>query len=185
TTAPCDSAQARSSAAAESMEITPDMVCVAKSLSSAYMPISAIMINGKLAETIAKNSDKVGVFGHGYTYSAHPVACAVANETLRIYDDENIIEHTRARASLFTTRVQELSNHSLVGNVRSVGLLGAIELTKDKMDDVVSANAVECGLLVRLIMGGSIIGICPPLIITDDEINLMFDRLHKTLDMSC
>ncbi len=171
--------------------LQPDMITVAKALSSSYMPISALMMNQKIFDVISANSDKVGTFGHGYTYSAHPVAAAVALETLNIYAERDIVAHVRGVMGRFQDRFRQLAGHSLVGEVRGVGLIGAVELVRDKASKepfeaahgvgaFVANRAQENGLILRAL--GDSVALCPPLIVTGPEIDQIFDRLEKSLD---
>ncbi|HVR48691.1 MAG TPA: aminotransferase, partial [Pseudorhodoferax sp.] len=171
--------------------IGPDILTCAKALSSGYVPISAVMVNDKVHSAIAAHSGKLGSFGHGYTYSGHPVACAVALETLQVYEDEKLIEHVQALAPAFQAGLQSFAGRRWVGNVRGVGLIGAIELMADKAARHpfaadrkagyrFAALALEEGLIVRA-MGDSI-GLCPPLVITAAELADLFARLTRAMD---
>ncbi|KQP12237.1 aspartate aminotransferase family protein [Pseudorhodoferax sp. Leaf267] len=171
--------------------LAPDILCCAKALSSGYVPISAVMVNDKVHRAIAANSGKIGSFGHGYTYSGHPVACAVALETLQVYEDEQIVAHVRALAPAFQAGLQSFADRKWVGNVRGVGLIGAIELMADKARRApfaashkagysFAALALQEGLIVRAM--GDTIGLCPPLIITAAELDDLFARLTRAMD---
>ena len=177
---------------AEAMGMKPDTVSVAKALSSAYQPISAVMVPERMYEAMIDESKKIGTFGHGYTYSGHPVAAAVAVKTLEIYERENIVGKVNAVSPAFQSRLKALGDHPLVGEARGLGIIGALELVADKaskraFDPVngigakVAAAAEENGLIVRA-LGGDIIALCPPLIISEDEVGEMFDRLAPALD---
>jgi 4-aminobutyrate--pyruvate transaminase len=168
------------------------MVTCAKQLSSAYIPIGAVMISEPIYRVFAQHSHKLGMFGTGNTYGGHPVAAAVALETLRIYEERNIVEYVRRIAPRFLERLQALGEHPLVGHARAVGLIGAVEIVADKATKrpfpaerkaavLVSAKASSQGLLVRPLPGDAI-GICPPLIITESEVDDLFDRLARALD---
>ncbi len=169
----------------------PNSITVAKALSSAYMPIAACMIAEDMYQAMLDESRKVGTFGHGYTYSGHPVSCAVALKTLEIYERDKIVQSVRGMTPLFQKRLHEFADHPLVGEARGVGLLGAVELVADKATKqafdpkaMVGAKLVEFlqdeGLILRAM--GDNIGICPPLVITEDEINELFDMLGRGLD---
>lgn len=171
--------------------LQPDILCCAKALSSGYVPISAVMVNDKVHGAIAAHSGKLGSFGHGYTYSGHPVACAVALETLQVYEDEQLIDHVRDLAPAFQAGLRSFAGRPWVGNVRGVGLIGAIELMADKAARTpfaadrkagyrFAALALEEGLIVRA-MGDSI-GLCPPLIITAEEMADLFARFTRAMD---
>jgi 4-aminobutyrate--pyruvate transaminase len=175
----------------ERFDIKPDMVVMAKQLTSAYQPMSATVISGAIYDALVQQSEKIGVFAHGFTYSGHPVAAAVGVETLKIYEERGILDHVRSVMPHFQERLRQLGNHPLVGEARGMGLIGAIELVNDKQskksfDPAVGAGplaadlALENGLVVRAV--GDTIAICPPLIINDGEIDQLFDRLSLTLD---
>lgn len=171
--------------------IRPDIITAAKQLSSAYLPIGAVLVTGAIYDAFVDYSSRLGTFGTGFTYGGHPVAAAVALETLRIYQDDDVLGHVRERSPRFMERVQALQNHPLVGEARGVGLIGAIELVQDKSTKqafppadriavkVVTA-ALEHGLILRAIPGDAI-AFCPPLIIDDDGIDEMFDGVSAAL----
>ncbi len=173
--------------------VAPDMVTCAKQLSSAYIPIGATMISEEIFQVIAEASNRHGVFGTGFTYTGHPVGAAVALETLDIYAERNILDHVRNVMQPFQSRLQELGSHPLVGEARGAGLIGAIELvankdTKTPFDtDLKIAIQVyqKCltnGLILRALPSGDSVGICPPLIITEQQVHDLFDALSQSLD---
>ena len=170
----------------------PNSISVAKALSSAYLPIAGVMIPEEMYQALIVESKKIGTFGHGFTYSGHPVSAAVAVKTLEIYQRDKIVEMAAARSPQFQKRLSALGDHPLVGEVRGMGLVGAIELAADKASKTpfdakkglgarVVANAQAEGLIVRFI-GGDVISICPPLIIQPAEIDELFDKLSRALD---
>lgn len=169
----------------------PDMLTMAKQLSSSYLPISASAIRGDIYEAMVDQSAKMGVFGHGFTYSGHPVACAVALKTLEIYQRDKIFEHAAEVGAYFQQRLREFESHSLVGEVRGKGLLAAVEMVADKSTgrtfetgEVGAFAERSCqnhGLIVRAIAGSSL-GLCPPLIITKSEIDELIEKLGRGLD---
>ncbi|MCL6608637.1 MAG: aminotransferase class III-fold pyridoxal phosphate-dependent enzyme [Geminicoccaceae bacterium] len=172
--------------------IRPDLVICAKQLSSAYVPIAAVLMSQEFYEVIADQSAKLGTLGMGYTYSGHPVAAAVALETLRIYESDKILDHVRRVSPRFQERLIRLAAHPLVGEARGVGLLGGLEIVKDKKTKEqfpqeakaaaqIVQRCLEEGLIVRP-LPGDVIGICPPLIIEEHEIDQLFDRLERGLD---
>ena len=137
-------------------------------------------------------ADKFGVFGTGHTYGGHPVAAAVALETLKIYEEDDILGHVREEGPHFQARLGALGDHPLVGDARGVGLIGGLEIVADKATKeqypptvkaapAVAAQALAQGLMVRP-LPGDVIGICPPLIINDAEIDELFDRIGAALD---
>jgi 4-aminobutyrate--pyruvate transaminase len=171
----------------QTYDIQPDMVTCAKQLSSGYLPISALMISDKIYDVLKEQSKKHGALGMGYTYGGHPVSCAVALETLKIYEERNIVDRVRELAPRFQERLSALSKSPLVGEARGVGLIGALELVADKntreqypaelkIGATLAARALNHGLVVRA-LPGDVIGICPPLIITKEQIDELFDSL--------
>jgi len=177
---------------AQTYKMRPHAVTCAKALSSAYQPISAVMMHEEMYQAMLDQSRAIGVFGHGFTYSAHPVAAAVAIETLKIYEERNIVARVRKLSEPFLERVRALNEHPLVGEAVGVGLLAGVELVADKAAKrnfppektvgMVCANfAQEEGLFTRSMLNDRL-GFCPPLIITEAEINEMFDRFTRALD---
>ena len=175
----------------QTFNLEPDMITCAKALSSSYLPISALFINDKVYQAAKEKSGEVGVFGHGYTYSGHPVPAAVALETLKIYEERDIIGHVRRVSPRLQDGLRQFADHALVGEVRGVGLIGGVELMADrekvvpfepgaKVGPTVQGLAEENGLIIRA-MGDSI-GFCPPLVINEDEIDDLIGRFRKTLD---
>ena len=167
------------------------MLNLAKALSASYLPISATLVSEAIHEAMLDESRKLGVFGHGYTYSGHPVSAAVALETLKIYEERDIVGHVRAVAPHFQARLRALAQHPLVGEARGVGLIGALELSRDKaarapfdaklaVPAQVQAAAQDEGLIIRALRDA--VAVCPPLIITRDEIDFLFDALGRALD---
>ena len=174
----------------QTMGFNPQLVSLAKQLSSAYLPISASVIPEYMHEAMIEPSSKVGVFGHGYTYTGHPAACAAALKTLEIYKRDNLFEHAAEMGEYLQTRLKEFDSHPLVGEVRGRGLLAAVELVANKdsgeaFDDTsVGAYAKQTcqdnGLLIRAV-GGNSIAFCPPLIITTDQIDEMVDKFSLAI----
>jgi 4-aminobutyrate--pyruvate transaminase len=175
----------------ETFGIRPDMMTLAKQLSSAYMPISAVLVSDPIYQAIADNSAKRGNFGHGYTYSAHPVAAAVALETLKIYEERDIVGHVRAMAPLLQDGLRRFAGHPLVGEVRGIGLIAAVELVADKaaktpfdplgkVGGYFAARAQAHGVIFRNL--GDTIACCPPMIINEAEIAELLAAFGKALD---
>jgi 4-aminobutyrate--pyruvate transaminase len=175
----------------ETFGLKPDIMTMAKALSSAYLPISATVVSEELYRAFVEQSEKIGVFAHGYTYSGHPVPCAVALETLKIYEERDILAQVRGVSPRFIEGLRRFATHPLVGEVRAIGLIGAVELVQYKASKapfdpkqgvgaIFAAHALEGGLLVRA-MGDSV-ALCPPLIITPEEIDEMLRRFGKALD---
>ena len=169
--------------------IKPHIMTIAKGLSSGYQPIGGSVVCDEVAATIAGAGD----FNHGYTYSGHPVAAAVALENLRIMQEENIVEHVRDVANPYlASRWAALADHPLVGEARLVGLMGSIALTPDKARRAKFASeAGTVGLRCRercfannLVMRhvGDRMIISPPLVITPAEIDILMERAWQSLD---
>lgn len=169
----------------------PDLITCAKALTAAYMPLSAILVSEPIYASMVKQSEKIGVFGHGYTYGAHPVACAVANEALRIYEEDGVIAGVAAKGARLGGHLLPLADHPLVGEVRGVGLMWGIEIVADKVTrapfDVTRAipakvqeAAFSEGLVCRAL--GSAIAIAPPLIVSPEQIDAIGKRFRTALD---
>jgi 4-aminobutyrate--pyruvate transaminase len=176
---------------AQTFGMKPTTLTAAKALSSAYLPISAVIVPEFLYEPIADESGKVGLFGHGFTYSGHPVAAAVALRTLEIYEERKLYQHVRNMTPRFQARLHRLAEHPLVGEARGVGLVGACELVQNKETKAVfdpkASVGAKCmafcqqrGLIVRAI--GDAVAICPPYVVTDAQIDEIFDLFGKGLD---
>ncbi len=170
--------------------IEPDILTCAKALSSAYLPISAVLVNERVYEALEAESDRIGVFGHGFTYSGHPVPAAVALETLKIYEERDIGGHVRRLSPRFAEHVAAFRDRPFVGEARSVGLIGAVELMADPearrpfpasagVPPYLIARAQEHGLILRAIM--DVIAFCPPLIIDGGGLDEMFARFDRAL----
>ena len=172
------------------MGMKPTSISMAKAITSAYFPMGAITIEEELYQAMLDESRKLGTFGHGFTYTAHPVGCAVALKTIEIYERDKTVEHVRKVAPVFEKRIASFADHPLVGDTRAKGLIGAIELVADKktrrafdpkkgVGNICAEILQENGLIVRSM--GDAVAFCPPLIITEDEINEMFDIMAKGL----
>jgi 4-aminobutyrate--pyruvate transaminase len=176
----------------QTFNMQPDILVCAKALSSSYLPISAVMVNDRVFEALSDQSSKLGTFGHGFTYSGHPVPAAVALETLKIYDEMDILGHVREVGPHMQARLQALADHPLVGEVRGKGLVAAIELVADKaarrnyepsakVGPRLVKLAEENGLICRSMVMDSI-GFSPPLIISKAEIDEMMDLFEQSLN---
>ena len=175
----------------ETLGLQPDLMCCAKALSSAYLPLSATFIPEPIYRAMVAESEKIGVFGHGFTYSGHPVTAAVALETLNIYEERNLLGHVRDIAPRFQAIFQSTADRPLVGEARGVGLMAGIELVADKaskrpfdpslkVGTYLMMRAREHGLIVRAI--GDIVVCAPPLIISEDEIDELGKRFQRALE---
>lgn len=177
---------------AETMDYKPQLLSCAKQLSSAYLPIAACLVSEEVYAPIREQSGKIGTFGHGFTYGGHPVPAAVALKALEIYERRDVYGHVRRVAPRFLARLKKLEDHPLVGEARGRGLIGAVELVADKktkrgFDPAQGVGAYcaqqsqEEGLIHRALMGDAL-AFCPPMIITEAEIDEMFDRFERSLN---
>jgi 4-aminobutyrate---pyruvate transaminase len=176
----------------ETFAIRPSTITMAKAITSAYVPMGALTVPDNVYQALVEESGKHGVFAHGFTYSGHPLACAVALKTIEIYERIRIVEHVRRVAPIFQLRLKALADHPLVGEARGVGLIGGLELVKDKrarqsFDPKLGVGAKaarfaeEEGVLCRAV-GGDNLALCPPLIIDGAEANALFDCVARALD---
>jgi 4-aminobutyrate--pyruvate transaminase len=176
----------------QALGFQPDSISIAKALTSAYLPLAALTVPEPMYQAMLAESRKIGTFGHGFTYTGHPVAAAVGLKTLEIYARERIAEGVTRKTPRFQARLRALADHPLVGDARGMGLVGGIELVADKASkrsfdpkSGVAPRAVrfaeEEGLIVRFLFG-DVVSLCPPLIITEAEIDELFDRLTRALD---
>ncbi|MBN9442625.1 aspartate aminotransferase family protein [Bosea sp. (in: a-proteobacteria)] len=175
----------------ETYGMAADSISCAKQITSAYFPLSAVMMNDKIYDVLVDQSRKIGTFGHGNTYAGHPVGCAIAVKTLEIYQREKIVDHVAKVEPTFLGRLNKLAEHPLVGEARGIGLIGGAELVKDKRTKAafetkkgVGAKAVSFALQEGLITRamGDRLAFCPPLVINEAEIEEMFDRAERALD---
>ena len=175
----------------EYFDIEADLMPIAKGLSSGYLPIGGLMVGDRVAETVInKGSD----FNHGFTYSGHPAACAVALENIRILKDEKIIEKAKNELSPYLQKKWlALGDHPMVGEARGVGMVGALELVKDKNTKTSYSSDQNVGTICRdfcfnngLIMRavGDAMIICPPLVISYSEINELIEKAKLCLDLT-
>ena len=176
----------------QTLGVTPDILTCAKALSASFLPISAVMVNARVFAALAEESHKIGTFGHGFTYSGHPVPAAVAIETLKIYDEIGIIDHVRAIAPAFQGALRGFADHPLVGETRGVGLLGGLELVADKgerrnYDPALkigprAAKLLEKHGVIGRAVPGDTLAFTPPLIISESEIAELFTAVRGALD---
>ena len=176
---------------AQTMGIRPDTMTVAKALSSAYLPISAVIIPESMYEPLVAASNEVGIFAHGFTYSGHPVCAAVALRNLELMEERGIFDHAAKVGETFQARLAQFGSHPMVGETRGRGLMGAVELVADKetkqpfdaglgIGPYCMQRALDHGLIVRSL--GDTVAFCPPLVITDGQVHELFDKLGKALD---
>ncbi|MDY6947342.1 MAG: aminotransferase [Pseudomonadota bacterium] len=177
-------------------DLRPDIITCAKALSSAYMPIAALLLNERIYEAMRDQTDKLGVLAHGYTYGAHPVCAAVALEAVRIYEGESFLNHVRDVGGYLQSTVRErFANHPLIGEIRGVGMFCALEIVRDKLSKEgfastlkvpahVSSVAQTKGLMTRPLLNSVVFA--PPLITERAHIDYAMDiytaAFQETLD---
>jgi len=175
----------------QTYELKPDMISCAKALSAGMQPISALLVNQRVFQAMLDESRKLGNFAHGFTYAGHPVTTAVAMETLRIYDEMDMIGHVQRVGPYMQQVLAKFTDHPLVGEVRGVGLLTGMEMVADKatrapfdparnVGAAVDKHARAHGLITRFI--GDRIAFSPPLVVTESEIDDIAARLSRALD---
>jgi putrescine aminotransferase len=170
-------------------DLRPDMMTIAKGLTSGYVPMGGLVVRDEIVAVLNEGGD----FNHGFTYSGHPVAAAVALENIRILREEKIVERVKSEtAPYLQKRLRELGDHPLVGEVRGVGLLGAIELVKDKVTRERYTNkgagmicrtfCFENGLIMRAV--GDTMIIAPPLVISFAQVDELVEKARRCLDLT-
>jgi 4-aminobutyrate--pyruvate transaminase len=175
----------------ETMGMKPDTMSLAKALTSAYFPLSAVLIPDMMYEAMLDESRKIGTFAHGFTYSGHPVGAAIALKTLEIYERDNILGQVNSVVPEFWKRLDKLREHPLIGEIRGKGLVAGMEIVADKatkrsfetkkgIGPKLGNIAQEEGVIVRAM--GDTIAVCPPLVITAGELGEMFDRIDRAFD---
>ena len=175
----------------ETYALEPDLMTMAKALSSGYLPIAAVQVNEKVYRGIAEGTHAHGTLGHGFTYSGHPVPAAVALETLAIYDEIDLVGQVARTAPRLQDGLAAFAGHRLLGEIAGIGLVGVAELVADKatgrafepvgkVGAYLTERAAEHGLIVRAL--GDRVAFSPPLIITEAEIGEMLARFGRALD---
>jgi adenosylmethionine-8-amino-7-oxononanoate aminotransferase len=178
--------------ACEAEGVSPDLMTVAKGLTAGYAPMGAVLMSEEIYDGLADGAAPDVPIGHGFTYSGHPVSAAVGLEVLRLYTDGGILANGQAVAGRFSAGLERLSHHPLVGEARGRGLLGALELVADKstkqqfdpdlrLPERLFQRAYENGVIFRAFGDGSI-GLAPALCCSEAEMDMIFERIAKTLD---
>jgi 4-aminobutyrate--pyruvate transaminase len=177
----------------QTYSITPDIITCAKALSASFLPISGIIINDRVFQGLADGSAAIGTFGHGFTYSGHPVPAAVAVETLKIYDEMDLVGHVKRVGPHMQAKLRaRFADHPLVGEVRGIGMVAAIELVADKaahrnfdaalkIGPRLAKLGEEQGVILRGLANDTI-AFSPPLIMTEAEVDEMVERTGRALD---
>jgi L-2,4-diaminobutyrate transaminase len=174
--------------------IKPDIITIAKGVTSAYLPLSGSIVGERMWKVLAAGNDKLGPMGHGWTYSGHPLCAAAANANLDIVEAEDLVGNARDTGAYFQQRLHEtFDDHPLVGEVRGVGLMAALEFGTGadrktpfdpslKVGPKVSAAALDEGMIARAMPNGDILGFAPPLVITRDEVDRIVDLTRRAVD---
>jgi putrescine---pyruvate transaminase len=168
--------------------VQADLMIFAKGVTSGYLPLSGVMLTRSVHDTLKSVK---GPFMHGFTYSGHPTSCAVALRNLQILEDEHLVEMAAERGAYLQERLQTLRSHEIVGDVRGLGLVGGVELvrdraTKESFDASVGAArrvaiaALEQGVIVRA-LGGDVLAMSPPFVISNEQINRIVMVLDKAI----
>jgi L-2,4-diaminobutyrate transaminase len=177
--------------------IQPDLITVAKGLTSAYAPLSAVLVGAKVAQVLSAHSDAVGPFSHGYTYSGHPISVAAANANLDVLERDGIVEHVRTLGTTLRDSLAEaVADLPIIGEVRGTGMLAAIEFVADpasktrfdaahKVGARASAACLNNGLIARAMPHGDILGFAPPLITTREDIDEIAGIVSKSVSQLC
>ncbi len=177
----------------EHFDFAPDMLTCAKQITSAYVPFSALMVSKDIYEVCATASEGVGTFGHGYTYSGHPLGCAVALEAFKIYEEMDILSHVRKVGARLQAGLRRFEGHPIVGQARGIGLIGAVELSRNParreafdarlgVGPMLVRHAQTQGLILRAM--GDTIAFSPPLIISEEEVDTLLQRFEAALALT-
>lgn len=171
----------------QSFDITPDMMVLSKQLSSSYQPISALLVNDRVFEPVADESNRIGTLGHGFTAGGHPVAAAVALENIRIIEERGLVDNAREVGAHMRKRLDGLAGHDLVGEVRGTGLIAAVELVDPRgkaapgaLGASVNGRLQEAGVISRNMYDA--LAFCPPLIITAEQVDEIAAAMAGALD---
>ncbi len=179
---------------AEAMDMRPDTASVAKALSSAYLPISAVLVPDDMVDVIEKAGERLGVFSHGFTYTGHPVCAAVALKALDLMEERDVYTNAERVGRYFQAGLHDFEDHPLVGEVRGRGLLAGCELVADRatreafpassgVGAFCQDRALHHGIVTRAL--GDTMAFCPPLIVTESDVDEILERfgraLHDTL----
>lgn len=174
----------------QTLNMEPTSISMAKQLTGGYAPLSAVAINQQMADAIETHAAGLGMFGHGFTYGGHPIGCAAGVKALEIYERDGICARVREVSPRFTAHLDKMKDHPLVGEARHLGLVGALELSPDgsprlfdapgKVGARAAAELLKHGVITRAI--GDTLAFCPPMIVTEEEIDQIFEPMEKALD---
>jgi L-2,4-diaminobutyrate transaminase len=174
-------------------DMKPDLMTVAKGLTSAYQPLSGVIVGERVWHVLENGTEQWGAIGHGYTYSGHPMGAAAANCNLDIIEREGLVSNAAEVGAYLQQRMADtFSDHPLVGDSRGVGMLHALEFSANKRNrehfdpnlkvgSQIAAACLEQGLIARAMPHGDILGFAPPLITTRADIDMMIDKAHQAI----
>ena len=174
----------------QTYNLQPDMIISSKCLTAGFFPMGAVILNQQLAEEFVNISEKVEEFPHGFTTGGHPVGCAIALKAIDVIINEGLLENVKKISPYFLNRMKEFNEYEFIGETRGVGLMAALEIVRDKKNktpfetsfsvgEKIANRSIENGLICRPL--GPAIVLCPQFIITKEQLDTMFDILHKTL----
>ncbi len=174
--------------------IRPDLITIAKGLTSAYAPLSGVIVHDRVWDVFEQGSNKLGPIGHGWTYSAHPLCAAAGVANLKLIDEQGLVDNAPDTGAYFLKSLRDnLAGHAMVGEVRGEGLLAAVEFCEDresrklfdparKIGPQVAAALLELGVIGRAMPHGDIIGFAPPLCLTRDEADIVVNAARQAVD---
>lgn len=174
----------------ESYGFVPDAIIASKAITAGYFPLGAVILSGPLAARLQEASERIEEFVHGFTASGHPVGCAIALKAIDVILNEGLLDNVRAVAPHFQARMRALAEHPNIGEARGIGLMGALEMVRDKatkesfppavsISERIANRCIDNGLICRP-LGGAIV-LCPPFIVTRAEIDRIFDLLERSM----
>lgn len=178
----------------QAFNLNPDLITLAKGITSGYVPLSACLISEKIWQTLVTGSASAGAYGHGYTYSGHPLAMKAAMVNLDIIQRDNLLSNVAARGNQLLTELKAaLEQHEFVGDIRGYGLLSAVEFVKKsslltpfdlkfRVAARIARRAFENGLIVRPLSESSTIAFSPTFVVTDSEIGAMVEKFVNSVD---
>jgi len=177
----------------ETFGIRPDIMVLGKGLTAAYQPLAAVVVSGALMQAVFSANDQSGWFGHGATYSGYPVGCAVAERVIELIESRDLIGHVQAMSPILRAHLKRLERHAVVGEVRSAGLMAAVQFVRDRATRepfdppgrfaaLVQRHAEEAGVIVRSLACGDAVAFAPPLVIREHEISDMMQRFETGLE---
>ena len=174
----------------ETYNIKPDIIIASKCLTAGFFPMGAVIVNKEFADEFTSVSEEAEEFPHGFTAGGHPVGCAIALKAIDVIINEGLLDNVKSVSPYFHQRLNEFNDYDNIGETRGIGLMAALEMVKDKktkkpfdghlnMGDKIANMSIDNGLICRPL--GQAIVLCPQFIISNKQIDEMFDSLHKTI----